>query len=694
MAGNIDVGITLSLSNNAAPGLKRAGQEATNVARKAATATQAAANRAAQAAERGAATQRNSYQRLSQARERLGLRSEHAIQREIQRTQAAYNRLARDGSRSFREQARAAEAARTRITQLSNEMGKPTARQKALGALKFGAALGAGTAAAAYTLKDPAQKAVDFDYRLANMVNTAFAERDTAGRKLGMRELEEAVNNAVRQGGGTRESAAGALDALIASGAVSSGAAVKMLPQLVRAATAANTDVGEIANIGIRGMQNFGIKEDEFLNLINMAIAGGQAGGFELSNMARWLPQQMAAAKMSGMSGRADFAALVALNQAAAITAGTKDEAGNNVVDLLSKINSQDTAGRVKEVMGVNLSGYLQKKREKGVSSIDAFGELMMRNVQKDRRYQALQGRLAALDPKDKEGQRATLESMTAIAQGSAFGKVIHDRQAMAALIAMMNNQGYMQDVRRQVQENDVSRGGAIDKNFELLSSTTGYALRMAAEEKDMAQKAAMDKLTPAIGEASEMFARLSREYPLLAGATALATTALTAFAGAAGLATMALGGKGAIGAAAGAASGVARGAASRIAAARAAPTILASLGAAGAGTAAAGLVTAGAAGYGIGSVANLGINRGIQAVTGDEHATLGTWLYDWFNKNKEDEVMKAFKPPEPPPQPPVEVDTRLSIMLDRGLLLQRQDTRVTGGNARIDTGNIMDGAP
>jgi hypothetical protein len=692
MASNIDVGITLQFSNNAAPGLKRAEQEATKGAQKAATATQAAANRAAHAAERGAAMQRNSYQRLSQARERLGLRSEHTIQREIQRTQAAYNRLARDGSRSFAEQARAAEATRARITQLTNEMGKLTARQKALSALKFGAALGAGAAAAAYTLKDPAQKAIDFDYRLANMANTAFAERGTAGRKLGMKELEEAVNNAVRQGGGTRESAAGALDALIASGAVSSGAAIRMLPQLTRAATAANTDVGDLANIGIRGMQSFGIKEDELLNIINMAIAGGQAGGFELSDMARWLPQQMAAAKMSGMSGRADFAAMVALNQAAAITAGTKDEAGNNVVNLLSKINSRDTAADVKSVMGIDLAKYLQGQRERGVNSIDAFGALMMQNVEKDKNYQALQGRLAAAGNDDE--RRATLESMASIAQGSGIGKIIQDKQAMMALMAMMNNQGYMQDVRQQVLENDVAAGGAIDKNAALIEETTGYKIRQAMEEKDMAQKAAMDKLTPTIGKAAELFSDLAGEFPLLTGATTLATTALSAFAGAAGLATLALGGKSAIGAAAGAASGAAGGAASRIIAARAAPTILAGLGAAGAGTAAAGLGAAGAAGYGIGSAANWGINKGIRAATGNEHATLGTWLYDWLNKDREDELMRDFKPPESPPQPPVEVDTRLSIQLDRGLLLQQQNTQVTGGNARVDTGNVMNGAP
>ncbi|MDR1350855.1 MAG: phage tail tape measure protein, partial [Zoogloeaceae bacterium] len=428
MTSSADVEIRLRLADNASQGLERSRQAAQKGAQRTATATERAAAKAAAASERGAQQQQNAFARLSQARERLGMRSEHAIQREIQRTQAAYNRLKASGTLSWREQARAAEQTRQRVTQLTNEMGRLTAKQKAMGALKIGAAGVAGIGAAAYAIKDPIQKAIDYDYRLAGMANTAFAERDLAGRRIGMKELEDAVNNAVKQGGGTRESAAEALDALIASGAVGSGDAMQMLPTLVKAATASGAEVSELANIGIRAMQSFGVTAEELPNILNMAISAGQAGGFELRDMARWLPQQMAAAKMSGMSGRGDFAAIAALNQAAAITAGTRDEAGNNVTNILRKINSQDTAADVKKVMGLDLAKYLQDSRGKGINSIDAFGALITRSVEKDKGYQALQTKLAGA--KDDDEKRATLESMAAIAQGSGIGKIIQDQQA------------------------------------------------------------------------------------------------------------------------------------------------------------------------------------------------------------------------------------------------------------------------
>ena len=62
------------------------------------------------------------FARMAQARETLGIRSEHRIQQEILRTQAAYQRLANSGTMSWREQ-RAAEQMRQTVGRLNAEMG-------------------------------------------------------------------------------------------------------------------------------------------------------------------------------------------------------------------------------------------------------------------------------------------------------------------------------------------------------------------------------------------------------------------------------------------------------------------------------------------------------------------------------------------------------------------------------------------
>jgi hypothetical protein len=480
--------------------------------------------------------------KVRSAAEVLGLRTEQNIQREIQRTEAAYNRLARSGSMSMREQARAAEVARNKVRELNNEMGKFTLAQKTARGLQTGATVAGGAAAAGYVLSKPIGQTMDYGMRLAQMSNTAFTERDTIGRIAGKRELNTAIVNATRVGGGTRESSAETLDTLIASGAMSGKDAMGMLPTLTKAATASGADSSQLAQIGIRGMQTFGIKSGEMGKVIDMAITAGQAGGFELKDMARWLPEQMAAAKMSGISGTAGMAKLLAANQASKITAGSNDAAGNNLKNLLLKINSGDTAKDAQK-LGINLSGTIAAARGKGIDGLDAFVGIVDHIVGKDKNYQALQTKLKTATGAER---KSVLESQTDILQGSAIGQIVQDREALMALVGIMSNRDYMADVQKKTLAGD----GATDKNFAVMSSEAGFKTQQAANEKIFATQTAFENLTPIIGSAADGFSGFAQELPNLTASLVAATTALTALAaaaGAAGLVSLMGGGKGGI---------------------------------------------------------------------------------------------------------------------------------------------------
>lgn len=678
-AAAVDVEVRLRLKDGGTQAqMKAVEKTAEQLAEKAATATERAARRSAKATEESNTRQRTSYEKTAAAREQLGVRSEKAIQKEIENTRRSYATLAAAGFASAQDQERAFAAVQKRVTSLTNEMGKLTAAQKKAGdearrlaqieadiargqrVMRGAVAAGVGVAAGAYTLRAPANKAMAFDERLAHMSNTAYAERDAAGRLQGSRQLEAAINRSVgRGGGGTRDQAAEALDTLIASGAMPAGTAMSMLPQIMRFASGSGADANLLAQIGIRSMQTFKIKPEDLPNILNMATAAGQAGGFELKDMAKWLPQQMAAASLSGLTGRAGFAKLAALNQASAITAGSKDEAGNNVVNLLAKINSNDTANDAKK-LGIDLPGYLQKRRAKGVDSIDAFGELVDKTVAGRPDYKGLQAKLAGA--KNDDDKRATLESMATIAQGAGIGKLIQDRQALMALLGMMNNREYMQEVLGKVRANDVARGGAGDTNYESISATSSFKLRQANEQKEIGQKAAMDSLTPAIGKVAEAFGDLASKHPLLVGTTTLATTALGALAGAAGLATLSMGGKvpgaGAIG---------------RYASMVAGPLSVASRFTGGLGLAAGG-------GYAVGTGLNWLINKGVQSATGDPSQSLGGWIYDKLH-------------PTAGPKP-MDVNFNAVLSLSPDLVLRNQTIKSTGGSVYANTGNLNTGAP
>lgn len=457
----------------------------------------------------------------------------------------------------------------------------------------------AGAAAGAYVVSRPLNRSMDYGMRLAQMTNTAFSGRDTAGRIAGKAELNAAIVRAVRHGGGTRDSAAGTLDTLIASGAMSTRDAMAQLPALMRSATASGADPTELAQIGIRGMQTFGIAPDQIGRAIDMAITAGQAGGFELRDMAKWLPQQMAAGRLSGLSGMDGLAKILAANQASAITAGTKDEAGNNLVNLLAKINSRETALDAKKY-GIDLPGTLSAARGKGMDSLDAFVALARKLADANPEFVKLKAQLASAPTGDRA---ALLASQADILQGSALGGLVQDRQAMMALVALMNNGGYMADVQRQV----MAGGGATDRNFAVIAQEAGFKTQQAANESAIASNTAFEKLAPVVGDTAAKLAEYAAQYPGLAAAISAATTALTALAaasGAAGLSSVLRGGGGAAAAGAGGrlltklgVTGAFAGGASL--------TQMASLGATGIGTIAGGVGIAGAAGYGVGTAIN-----------------------------------------------------------------------------------------
>ena len=124
---------------------------------------------------------------------------------------------------------------------------------------------------------------------------------------------------------------------MLASGSVKADTAMKLLPTLQKAAVGTGASTEDLAQIAISAMQQFDISEDKIGEVLDKAVAAGQAGNFELSDMARWLPKQMAAGKAAGLSGMNGLEALLMANQQARVTAGSEDEAGNNLSNLLVK---------------------------------------------------------------------------------------------------------------------------------------------------------------------------------------------------------------------------------------------------------------------------------------------------------------------------------------------------------------------
>ncbi|HHF0477214.1 TPA: phage tail tape measure protein [Haemophilus influenzae] len=553
---NMDLSLTLKAKDYASGVIKsvensvsKSTKNIENQAQRSATTQQRAVRQTAQVTEQ-------SYRQIQQAarnREMLGVRSERSIQNEINRTRAAYDQLKRSGIASGRELDRAAVATKRRIAELNAEMGKVSMGQR-LGNIGRGVAgLVAGGTAAGMVLAQPMKKQMDYDRSLAMTANTAFAERDVAGRIAGKAELNNAVKSAVEIGGGTKEDALGALDTMLASGAVKADTAMKLLPTLQKGATATGASTDDLAKIAISAMQQFGIGEEQIGDVLDKAVAAGQAGNFELADMARWLPQQMAAAKSAGLSGMSGFEALLVANQQARVTAGTSDEAGNNLVNLLAKLTSKETNDRFEKLKikgkdgkehGVDFIGSMEAQKKKGKNSIEAFMSIMDQVIGQDSKYRELQKKLKGAK---KEDQAKLLEEMTNLVEGTAIGQIISDRQALMALLGIRNNVSLGKEVKESLDKSE----GAVDTSHAVIKDTNSYKVEDAKNNVDFAQMQGMKGFNDALGDVSVKIAEYAKAYPDLTGKIVTAGTVVAALSAAAITAAGSLrllGGKGGLG--------------------------------------------------------------------------------------------------------------------------------------------------
>ncbi|HCO6440325.1 TPA: phage tail tape measure protein [Escherichia coli] len=556
MAGNFKVGMTLTAKDEASQVLEKGQKQvikATEGVTKATRKAGAEQKRTEQESINSTKKAAKEIQRAARARETLGIRAEREIRREIYLTVASYNRLARAGFESAQEQERAMQATREKARALKRELDGVTQAQMKMAktpvipergrfarAAAFGGnavTIGGGIAAGAAIMAQPVKRQMSYERQLAMMANTAFSDGGLEGRRAGLEQMKSSIRNAVTYGGGTKEDAAETLDALLKDG-ISFETASKWLPELMKYATASGASATDLAKVMIKGKKTFGFRDEDISTVLNMAIAAGKEGSFELNDMARWLSQQMGAASAAGMKGKDDFVKILALNEAAAITAGSSDEAGNNVVNLLAKLTSKDietaAAGINYNGKGIDFSGTLTEAREHGLNPIDALSSLIDKIVASDKRYQELQKKLASA--RDKGEQTAVYDSMATLLEGFGFGKLVADRQALMALLAYRNNPEYRKKVEDAINQQRTLPEGqrAGDVDFKFISDTNDFKTGQAKNTLEFSQMDGVKKLADASGTVADAITWAGKEFPGLTTSVVTATTAIKAMTAAA----------------------------------------------------------------------------------------------------------------------------------------------------------------
>ncbi|EFG7849508.1 phage tail tape measure protein [Shigella sonnei] len=541
MGRNLQVALTLLAKDTASKVLRQSMQDNIKQIKLAEKASDALAKSQQQSANSGIKASRSlqdEYRRAASARATLDIRSEREIQREIMLTQAAYNRLTRSGLLSAQEQSRAFSAMTSRVTQLRNELNGASQsmsrfeRAKNMGSNLMAAA--GGVTAAAMVISDPVKRQMAFEMRNAEMANTAYNELTPEERVKKIPIINEAVQNAVRHGGGTPEQAQSTLNTLFASGQVSNETAMKILPDIMRYSTASGANPDELAKIASAAIANFGIKAEELPLVFDKAIRSGENGKFELADMAQKMPGTMTLANSLGMSGLNDLDKLFAMYQANALTSADNSSAATQVDQFLGKVTSADTQNAMKNYMFRTKDGktlgytdYMAQQRLEGVSTPDAFINAVSGIVSGDSRVKKLRAEAKKYKGTDKE--KDILAALDVVIS-SITSKIIADKEAGMGLKTLMLKKDY---VNEQIKGTK-NASGAGAASYGVISSTNAFKSQQLEAEKLFAEQDAMKPLADLYGDLATKLTEYANKYPELTTLLSGASTGIKAMTAAA----------------------------------------------------------------------------------------------------------------------------------------------------------------
>ncbi|PPK37546.1 phage tail tape measure protein [Pseudomonas laurylsulfatiphila] len=262
----------------------------------------------------------------------------------------------------------------------------------------------------------------------------------------------------------------------------------------------------------------------------------GQQGSFEAADMAKWFPELLAQMASSGITGQEAVTQLGAMLQVQIKSAGSADEAANNLKNWIAKIGSGETVKGYADA-GIDYQGSMNAAIAKGLSTFEASFELARRYVEKTDSKKAKQLD-QGLTQISQETDPAKAQAMAdALAATLRTGDVFADMQVKTALMAYTQNKKFYAELKKGASNPDGPRKDILDKNLsERRESSsqrwaeTGQAFNDSLRAIGDALRPATDALATGIGATARGLTALSEETPkVVLGLAALSAGALLA---------------------------------------------------------------------------------------------------------------------------------------------------------------------
>ena len=275
---------------------------------------------------------------------------------------------------------------------------------------------------------------------------------------------------------------------------------------------------------------NANITDPKVLEKALEAVAfQGQAGSFEASDMARWFPQLLASMQKQGITGMDAVTQLGAMLQVQMKTAGTSDEAANNLKNWMEKIGSGEVVDAYKKA-GIDYQGSLNTGIQGGMSTLEASFGLAKRYIEAtDPKKAAKMAEATAQISKEANPEKAKA-MLSSLEQALRTGDIFADMQVKSALTAYVQNKALYEQLKNEAS----GASGILDKNLSERRDTSSQKWAETIQAGNDAMRSVGDAIRPVTDAVAtglttvvKGITKLSDESPkLVMGLTALATGA------------------------------------------------------------------------------------------------------------------------------------------------------------------------
>ncbi|MGP3123390.1 phage tail tape measure protein [Serratia marcescens] len=474
------------------------------------------------------------FRRLQSARERIGVRSEHSIQREIDRTMAAYNRLSRSGTLSASELSRAWTQTQSSVSKLRRELGETErSYQRLARAGKVAATIGGGVVATAAILRKPIANQMEYDAELRKQANFAYSNTDKAGREAGMKTIDTAIRRALKEGGGEISGAFHAMETMQRSGTMGREQVFSALPGVMKIASATETDPAAVASLQASAF-NFGLNEKDAHAGLSVATTMSQHGAVSMDLLAREMPEALESAKSIGLYGRAGYSQVGALFEAVARGADAKhpEKAATYTNNLLSELASPTLANNFKNIKigghGLDIRALLRADAAKGISPFDTVDRAIRSMDTRVPLFNQLEKQIAqTTDPQKK----AELEARRDQIHGQNVGQIFTNDGSRLGFLNWERNKDYYHKLIKEGNEQyDKPEGHtSADLDYKLVKESTLFKEQQMKNAATLATNQATEPVADLYGRIAEKAAELANEFPILTAAVTGASSAFQA---------------------------------------------------------------------------------------------------------------------------------------------------------------------